>query len=81
MPAPVSGSFQQDIKATQDQPAIKAGSSQSFEMPMCNDIAWLAYVLWQQRGCPQGSAEKDWVEAEQQSGESSTRANIQMIRG
>ncbi len=29
-------------------------------------IAQLAYVLWQQRGCPIGSAEIDWREAEQQ---------------
>ena len=28
------------------------------------DIATLAYALWQQRGCPQGSAEEDWMEAE-----------------
>jgi hypothetical protein len=28
------------------------------------DIASLAYVLWQQRGCPEGSAEQDWIEAE-----------------
>ena len=30
------------------------------------EIAQLAYVLWQQRGCPEGSAEVDWFEAEQQ---------------
>ncbi len=28
------------------------------------DIANLAYSLWQQRGCPQGSSEQDWIEAE-----------------
>jgi hypothetical protein len=25
-----------------------------------------AYSLWQQRGCPEGSAERDWLEAEEQ---------------
>lgn len=30
------------------------------------DIANLAYALWQARGCPQGSAEEDWTEAERQ---------------
>jgi hypothetical protein len=25
-----------------------------------------AYARWQQRGCPQGSAEQDWVQAEQE---------------
>jgi hypothetical protein len=28
-------------------------------------IANLAYELWQQRGCPQGSPEEDWNRAEQ----------------
>ncbi len=30
-----------------------------------HDIAKLAYALWQHRGCPEGSAEQDWLEAEQ----------------
>ena len=29
-----------------------------------SDIAALAYELWQQRGCPEGSPEQDWYEAE-----------------
>lgn len=29
-------------------------------------IGELAYQLWQARGCPQGSAELDWLEAERQ---------------
>ncbi|MCU0759613.1 MAG: DUF2934 domain-containing protein [Steroidobacteraceae bacterium] len=29
-------------------------------------IAARAYQLWQRRGCPQGSAEQDWLEAEAQ---------------
>ena len=28
-----------------------------------NDIAELAYALWQARGCPQGSPEQDWFQA------------------
>jgi hypothetical protein len=28
-------------------------------------IARLAYSYWQERGCPDGSPEKDWVRAEQ----------------
>lgn len=28
------------------------------------DIANLAYAIWQQRGCPEGSSEQDWLEAE-----------------
>ncbi|MBV8811700.1 MAG: DUF2934 domain-containing protein [Acidobacteriaceae bacterium] len=26
----------------------------------------MAYTLWQQRGCPEGSADEDWREAERQ---------------
>jgi hypothetical protein len=28
------------------------------------DIARLAYSLWQARGCPENSADQDWFEAE-----------------
>jgi Protein of unknown function (DUF2934) len=38
--------------------------SQSFGASIQEDIARLAYALWQQRGCPIGSAEFDWFEAE-----------------
>jgi hypothetical protein len=31
-----------------------------------NEIARLAYFLWQQRGCPFGSPEVDWRKAEEQ---------------
>jgi hypothetical protein len=30
-----------------------------------HEIAVLAYAFWQQRGCPEGSPEQDWYEAEQ----------------
>ena len=29
------------------------------------EIANLAYALWQQRGAPQGSPEEDWIAAEE----------------
>lgn len=31
-----------------------------------DEIASRAYDLWQSRGCPQGTAEQDWLEAEHQ---------------
>jgi DUF2934 family protein len=34
--------------------------------PSQQDIANLAYALWQLRGCPEGSADEDWKEAERQ---------------
>jgi hypothetical protein len=32
--------------------------------PTQQDIVNLAYGIWQERGCPLGSAEQDWFEAE-----------------
>jgi len=34
--------------------------------PEHRSIGELAYLLWQARGCPPGTAEKDWLEAEKQ---------------
>ena len=34
--------------------------------PEHRSIGELAYRLWQSRGCPQGTAEQDWREAEEQ---------------
>lgn len=40
-------------------PSVETGSTQE-------QVASLAYALWQQRGCPEGSAEEDWLRAEQE---------------
>jgi len=34
--------------------------------PEHRSIGELAYHLWQARGCPEGSAEQDWLDAEKQ---------------
>lgn len=34
--------------------------------PSQQDVAKLAYALWQERGMPNESAEEDWIEAERQ---------------
>jgi hypothetical protein len=49
-----------------NRPTHTAGASdpQVPETSMHEDIAKLAYGLWQERGCPQGSAEGEWLEAE-----------------
>jgi hypothetical protein len=39
-------------------------SDSSETVKSTSDIAALAYELWQQRGCPEGSPEQDWYEAE-----------------
>jgi hypothetical protein len=42
------------------------GSKDSLEgRPMHEDIAALAYSLWQARGCPEGTPEEDWLSAEE----------------
>ena len=51
------------IESTEER---SASNRQTAENSQSEDIARLAYALWQQRGCPIGSAETDWLEAEQQ---------------
>lgn len=41
-----------------------ASSAQPEANAIEQQIAELAYVLWQQRGCVEGSPEQDWFEAE-----------------
>jgi hypothetical protein len=41
-----------------------AESSASFPVPAYEQIALLAYQYWQERGCPDGSPEEDWLRAE-----------------
>jgi hypothetical protein len=36
----------------------------SSSTPESDQIAALAYELWQKRGCPDGSPEADWLRAE-----------------
>ena len=38
----------------------------SSEFETREQIAALAYVLWQGRGCPDGTADEDWCRAEQE---------------
>jgi hypothetical protein len=47
-------------------PAMEAASVPAAQTPVlsANDIATLAYRLWQERGCPIGSPEEDWFRAE-----------------
>ena len=37
---------------------------ESADRPTSEEIANLAYALWQERGCPDGSPEEDWYDAE-----------------
>jgi hypothetical protein len=61
------GSTQREPESNMRKPAATAATSQSQPSgaSMQEDIARLAYTLWQQRGCPNGSAEFDWFAAEE----------------
>ena len=51
-----------------NRPTETTGTFQS-RLPVTlkrEDIAHLAYALWEKRGCPHGSPEVDWREAERQ---------------
>ena len=49
-----------------NRPTDKADASHSWvpEASTQGDVAKLAYALWEQRGCSQGSADEDWLQAE-----------------
>jgi hypothetical protein len=66
--SPVSGSPQRKSETDTKNPnaITTAAEAQSSESIMQDDIARLAYALWQGRGCPEGSAETDWLEAERE---------------
>jgi hypothetical protein len=46
--------------------AVPAQARQSLHTPTKDEIAALAHALWHARGCPLGSPEVDWHEAELQ---------------
>jgi hypothetical protein len=58
---------QKVVDTKSERPPIQAASSESglLETSASEAIRQLAYALWQDRGCPIGSAEIDWIEAEQ----------------
>jgi hypothetical protein len=48
--------------------SVERETTQSETQSKHEYMADIAYALWQQRGCPEGSAEQDWYEAEQRVG-------------
>ena len=53
------------VAANPNEPAELAAQMQEV-VPDCNqdEVAALAYKLWQERGCPIGSDQEDWFRAE-----------------
>jgi Protein of unknown function (DUF2934) len=62
-PIPSQSILEESVPSTEQ---THASSQEAVESSRSEEIARLAYVLWQQRGCPPESAEADWFEAEQQ---------------
>lgn len=53
--------------AVLNAPTKRSGSEgPSAAQPSHEDIALRAREIWESRGCPDGSAERDWLEAEEQ---------------
>jgi hypothetical protein len=74
-PGPTPGPAQRESETNTNKPTVTARASQP-QVPeefMQEDIAKLAYALWQQRGCPSGSPEFDWFAAEEKLVESVER--------
>ena len=61
------GSVQRDLatKTNRVSGSAPVPASQLSDYAARVDVAELAYELWQERGRPNGSAETDWLEAEQ----------------
>jgi Protein of unknown function (DUF2934) len=62
------GSVQRESQITTARSTAEDSSSSRQPSPASTTehIQRLAYELWQQRGCPEGSATEDWLEAERQ---------------
>ena len=55
------------VNSPGDARAIEPDQAESLpQSGLSNEIANLAYALWERRGYPDGSAEVDWLEAERQ---------------
>ena len=61
---PLSDSFDLEGAASNGIAEQDTFSEASIDFGVTDDIAALAYHLWLERGCPDGSPEIDWYEAE-----------------
>lgn len=50
---------------TQQATRMATTSQVTAKRPAPEKIEALAYSLWQERGCPDGSSEEDWLKAEE----------------
>jgi hypothetical protein len=59
-------SVQQDCEATRSSGRAELSPRQLSPISMQEEIARLAYSIWENHNCSQGSAEEDWKEAERE---------------
>jgi hypothetical protein len=52
------------VHQTAAVPDSPTGNDHNTPTMVRDEIAQLAFELWQRRGCPVGSPEEDWVQAE-----------------
>ena len=55
----------EDAPVTLPEPSAESAATPVPAAPSREDIARLAYSVWEARGCQGGSAEEDWLCAEQ----------------
>jgi len=79
-PKPGSAQREPESNTSKPTPAVGGSQTQPSGTSMQEDIARLAYALWQQRGCPSGSAEHDWFAAEEKLRQSVERREPNMPR-
>jgi hypothetical protein len=73
--AATSPSVHRESEMRKPPGTASASHSQVPETSMQENLEKLAYGLWQERGCPNGSPEIDWVEAERKLRESSEQVS------
>jgi hypothetical protein len=64
MSATAKSPLQQESRIRTPPSTARESNSQISETSTQENLAKLAYGLWQERGCPHGSPEIDWLEAE-----------------
>jgi len=65
-PVPLIGTTGSKAEKTPESTVVSSETIPSDTVPSTEDIAKLAYALWEARGGNGGSAEEDWFRAEQE---------------